>query len=52
MYALAPRGVEGVEPGAAASANIDAYQEVLGVQFPPSAVATVAAAFASMAPAG
>jgi uncharacterized protein (TIGR02444 family) len=49
MYALAPRGVEGGEPGVAARVNIDAYQEALRVRFPPSAVATVVAAFVSMA---
>jgi len=52
MYALAPLGVEGGEPGAAARANIDAYQEALGVRFAPSAVASVVAAFASMAASG
>lgn len=52
MYALAPLGAEAADPGAAARANIEAYQEALRVRFPPPAVAILSAAFASMPASG
>jgi uncharacterized protein (TIGR02444 family) len=52
MYALAPLGTEAAEPGVAARANIEAYEEALRVRFPPPAVSTLVDAFASMAASG
>jgi uncharacterized protein (TIGR02444 family) len=48
MYALAPLGMEGADPNAAARISVATYQEARGMRFPPSAVATLLAAFASM----
>jgi uncharacterized protein (TIGR02444 family) len=48
MYALAPLGAAAGDPNAAAAGNIGAYQDMLGVRFPPAATATLLAAFAAM----
>ena len=48
MFALAPLGTAAAGADEAARANVAAYQEMLGVRFPPSAAETLLAAFASM----
>jgi uncharacterized protein (TIGR02444 family) len=48
MYLLAPLGMEGANPEAAARSNVDAYQAALGVRFPSLAVGTVLSAFSSL----
>ena len=48
MFALAPVGTEGSDPGDAARANVAAYEAMRAVRFPQEAAATVLAAFASM----
>lgn len=44
MAALPPPGQAGADPVRAASANVAAYAEMLGVRFPEAAVATLLAA--------
>jgi len=48
MFALAPLGADGGDPASVARANVSAYEEMLKVKFPPDAVSTLLAAFASI----
>jgi uncharacterized protein (TIGR02444 family) len=48
MYALAPLGTAASDAGAAAHANVAAYQAMLDVRFPQVATETLLAALASM----
>jgi uncharacterized protein (TIGR02444 family) len=48
MFALAPLGADGFEPEAAARTNIAAYQAMIPLPFPASAIAALFAGFATM----
>jgi uncharacterized protein (TIGR02444 family) len=48
MYALVPLGTEVTDLKDAARANVAAYQDMLGVRFPPPATESLLAAFGSM----
>jgi uncharacterized protein (TIGR02444 family) len=48
MYMLAPLGAEAGDPNEAAAANVGAYQDMLGVRFPPAVTVALLAAFAAI----